>query len=190
VDGEEADSCRKLMLSASDRLIEEIQAQRELSVAERGELATKSADVGSLPFLSDLAGLYENHDVAKGKSIRIDEAAASLVLHTDRSLLARVVGNMLKNGLEASKPGETVTLGCAREGDDAVFRVHSPAAMPEKVQLQVFQRSFSTKGGSGRGLGTFSMKLLGEGYLKGKVWFESSKDKGTTFFLRLPSKKA
>jgi sensor histidine kinase regulating citrate/malate metabolism len=56
-----------------------------------------------------------------------------------------------------------------------------------EVQLQLFKRSFSTKG-AGRGIGTYSMKLLGEKYLKGKVWFQSSPEKGTTFFIAIPQK--
>ncbi|MFA7348153.1 MAG: ATP-binding protein, partial [Desulfurivibrionaceae bacterium] len=57
--------------------------------------------------------------------------------------------------------------------------------MPENVQLQIFQRSFSTKG-TGRGLGTYSIKLLGERYLKGRVSFTSTPEKGTTFRFRCP----
>jgi sensor histidine kinase regulating citrate/malate metabolism len=48
----------------------------------------------------------------------------------------------------------------------------------------MFKRSFTTKG-IGRGLGTYSMKLLGEKYLKGKVGFESSKQNGTTFYIEI-----
>ena len=52
-------------------------------------------------------------------------------------------------------------------------------------RLQVFQRSFSTKG-SGRGLGTYSMRLLTEHYLRGSVGFTSSAAEGTTFFASYP----
>jgi sensor histidine kinase regulating citrate/malate metabolism len=48
----------------------------------------------------------------------------------------------------------------------------------------LFRRSFSTKG-RGRGIGTYSMKLLGEKYLKGRVWFTSSPNAGTTFFIEV-----
>jgi signal transduction histidine kinase len=58
--------------------------------------------------------------------------------------------------------------------------------MPRHVQQQLFQRSFSTKGG-GRGLGTYSIKLLSERYLKGDVSFVSSQAEGTTFTVRFPS---
>jgi sensor histidine kinase regulating citrate/malate metabolism len=76
-------------------------------------------------------------------------------------------------------------MNCAVEGDSVVFSVHNPAVMPRDVQLQMFQRSFSTKG-SGRGLGTYSIKLLTERYLRGSVRFESRRDYGTTFYVRYP----
>jgi Signal transduction histidine kinase regulating citrate/malate metabolism len=59
--------------------------------------------------------------------------------------------------------------------------------MPREVQLQLFQRSFSTKG-SNRGLGTYSMKLLTERYLHGSIAFTVSEEEGTTFFARYPCK--
>lgn len=43
------------------------------------------------------------------------------------------------------------------------------------VHLQIFKRSFSTKR-KGRGLGTYSMKLIGKDYLKGYIRFISEKD--------------
>jgi sensor histidine kinase regulating citrate/malate metabolism len=62
--------------------------------------------------------------------------------------------------------------------------VHNQGFIPKDVQLQIFQRSFSTKG-EGRGIGTYSMKLLGEKYLKGKVRFESLDKNGTTFYIEI-----
>jgi sensor histidine kinase regulating citrate/malate metabolism len=65
------------------------------------------------------------------------------------------------------------------------FQVRNQGTIPHVVRLQIFQRSFSTKGPA-RGLGTYSMKLFAE-YLKGNVWFETSPEAGTTFFLRVPA---
>jgi sensor histidine kinase regulating citrate/malate metabolism len=53
--------------------------------------------------------------------------------------------------------------------------------------MQIFQRSFSTKG-SGRGIGTYSMKLLTEQYLGGEILVESSQENGTTFTVVIPLK--
>jgi len=92
---------------------------------------------------------------------------------------------MLKNALEATPAKENVTLGAWRDADQVEFWVDNPTFMPRDVQLQVFKRSFSTKG-SGRGIGTYSMRLLASRYLGGTVDFSSSEAQGTTFRLRLP----
>jgi signal transduction histidine kinase len=104
---------------------------------------------------------------------------------TDLRLLHRILINLTKNAIEASSEKEVVRLGCEQNGNDLEFWVHNQNCMPAQVQRQIFQRSFSTKG-SGRGLGTYSIKLLGERYLKGRVSFTSSPEKGTTFRFRCP----
>jgi sensor histidine kinase regulating citrate/malate metabolism len=92
---------------------------------------------------------------------------------------------MVKNAIEASPHGSVITLECSLKSESLLFAVSNPGFMPRENQLQVFKRSFSTKG-KGRGIGTFSMKLFGEKYLKGKVRFNSDLDFGTTFYLELP----
>jgi len=107
-------------------------------------------------------------------------------LTSDRTLLKRILGNLVKNALEACPPRQTVTLGCELiAGQKIRFWVHNPTPMPREVQLQVFNRSFSTKG-PGRGLGTYSVRLLTEKYLKGVAGFTSSPEQGTTFFVTFP----
>lgn len=85
--------------------------------------------------------------------------------------------------LPASGDFDVVSLYSRKLDNDVEFAVHNNGVMPEDMQLQIFQRSFSTKG-SNRGIGTYSIKLFTERYLKGKVWFTSEKDEGTTFYVR------
>ena len=91
---------------------------------------------------------------------------------------------MIKNALEACAQGQIVTVASHAAGDSVNFSVHNPTYITRDVQLQLFKRSFSTKG-AGRGLGTYSMKLLTERYLKGKIAFTSFEQEGTTFTLKL-----
>ena len=177
------------LTTAIDRLISEINAQRELAAAENNDLVVRPSSVQSLDVLYEAAVVGRGYDVARGKRIRVAPDAEDVSLIIDRILLGRVIFNMTKNALEASKSTDYVTLGCRKlaDGDGAKveFWVHNPGAMPDEVQLQIFQRSFTTKG-MGRGLGTYSMQLLSERYLNGKVSFESTPDKGTTFRARYP----
>lgn len=169
----------------SARLIEEINAQRELMMAESNELVVHPVEVNSQIFLQDMLTLYRYHEAAQARRLELDPQTSAVTFTSDSALLQRIIGNMVKNALEAAAPGETITLGCILQGQTIEFWVHNPGCMPYRVQLQTFQRSFSTKG-SGRGLGTYSMKLLGERYLKGKISFTSSPDQGTVFRASFP----
>jgi signal transduction histidine kinase len=100
-------------------------------------------------------------------------------------LLKRVIINMLKNALEATQKGGQIKLNCRKESGILTFSVQNPGFMPKNIQAQVFQRSFTTKG-KGRGLGTYSIKLLTERYLNGTVGFTTSEEEGTEFFVKIP----
>jgi len=182
---EEITHLSNMVFRSSERLIEEIQSQRQLLAAERGDLDVSNSEVSSRALLHEIAELYSGHDAAKDRTIIVDDTSQDIALVTDPVLLRRVIGNMVKNALEATPADGTVTLFCSEESDGTRFSVHNPTLIPRNVQLQIFQRSFSTKG-TGRGIGTYSMKLFAEQYLGGNVSFKTSKEKGTTFSVKLP----
>lgn len=165
-------------------LINDIEAQRQLSAAERGELEINIDIINSFWVLKNISELYANHVVTGDKLISIDRESEDFIFKTDISILRRILGNMTKNALEASLPGTIITLKAETKNGNTIFSVHNPGYIERDAQLQLFNRSFTTKG-SGRGLGTYSMKLFGEKYLGGKVWYESTKEKGTTFFIMI-----
>ncbi len=172
--------------SMSHQLIEQIGAQRDLSAAERGELTVSWSTVFTSDLFDDLRATYETHPVARERSIEFAPVQVA-VFQSDRILLSRVLGNLIKNALEASYPGGLVTVICKRANNDQVrFSVHNETVIPHDVQMQVFKRSFSTKEGVGRGLGTFSARLLSTQYLRGRVDFRSAHGRGTTFHVTLP----
>lgn len=166
-------------------LVDEIDGQRILVKAESGELVSNPEPIGSLRLLRDAVELYSRHPVSQNRHLQIDTQAQDVAVISDRTLLSRVLCNLVKNALEASRAGQTVTIGCTTPDNSVEFWVHNPGFIPREVQLQVFQRSFSTKG-AGRGLGTYSVKLLTERYLQGRVSFISSPEQGTTFQVRYP----
>lgn len=169
---------------SSKELASEIAGHRKLLQAEDGRLTLDLAgDVGSLELVNDLILLAGR--MWPDRPVFRRESCEDFVLTTDRSLLFRILLNMVKNAVEASSKTDTISIGCRRESDSGIFSVHNPGFMLRSTQNQVFQRSFSTKG-AGRGIGTYSIKLFGEKYLKGKAGFTSSEDWGTTFFISVP----
>ncbi len=166
-------------------LIEEIQSQKLIASAENGTLKPNRQIIISDELVRGVLTQYASLNEGEGKSAVIAPLCDSFPLVSDETILRRVLGNMVKNALEASPPGEEVTIGCWNRDGRAVFEVHNAGTIPVEAQPRIFDRFFSTKG-VGRGLGTYSMKLLAEGFLGGEVFFTSNRLKGTTFSISLP----
>lgn len=175
--------------SISNRIIDEIRSQRTLMSAESGFLELFITPFSTSDFIEEIEMLLSGLEIAPGKIIERDSDFYSGVIETDKSLLKRVILNMGKNALEAINPGQKIKLGCTllknNNKNYIEFTVYNPSFIPTDVQLQLFQRSFSTKG-SGRGEGTYSIKLLTENYLGGTIRFSSNEENGTLFSVIYP----
>jgi len=166
-------------------LLEEIKAQRDLSLAEQNDLSVNINGCSSAEIINNVLPFYNYRNFTIPVKIEIDPSSEDVDFQSDEILLARVLINMIKNALESSKEGDTINILSKKKDNCVQFKVHNPGFIPFEVQQQIFQRSFSTKG-KGRGLGTYSMKLLTERYLKGKIYFSSSESEGTSFIIEIP----
>ena len=168
----EADKKELLTIAASlsRQILDEIATQRLLSQAENASLIISDQRINTKEFLDVVVKDLRYHEVSAEKEILIESTSESLDFVSDPVILRKIINNMVKNALEASEPGESISLKVQRNGDKIRFEVHNRAFMTPEVELQVFMRSFSTKGVQ-RGLGTYSMKIFGEQYLGGKVNF-------------------
>jgi K+-sensing histidine kinase KdpD len=182
---EEAPEMVETVSSFIKSMVDEIEAQKELAAAENNELIIRKSILNSEELVDNIIQLYCNHEVARRNYILKDSQFQEVNFESDQRLISRVLGNMLKNALEASPANSSITVGCARHEDGLEFWVHNQSYIPRNVQLQIFQRSFSTKD-SARGLGTYSIRMFTESYLQGRVRFYSSKEEGTTFYAKYP----
>ena len=175
----------------------EIRDHRALMLAESGALVPSKSLLEVDEFFGTLEAVFAFDALGEGRRIEI-EAAPGATVHTDGSLLLRVLVNMVRNALEAVPPGGSVRVWCdaieersgpARDARPEVvrFNVWNDGVIPPAVQAGIFQRSFSTKADRGRGLGTYGMKLLGERILGGEVTFTSTPASGTVFSIGLPA---
>jgi signal transduction histidine kinase len=173
-----------LMIS-SNQLVEEIISQRQLRNAEDGHLETMPQLTQMNTILNEVYNLYKNHTLADDKKIIVQYLNPDVKFVVDINLLVRSLGNLMKNALEASDKGQEVVLSCNLEDKKLVLNVKNQNIIPQHIQLQLFQRSFSTKEKKGRGLGLYSVKLIVEQYLKGTVSFISNSQTGTIFSIQL-----
>ncbi|GFM31675.1 sensor histidine kinase [Desulfovibrio subterraneus] len=185
----QVDSCYANLAQAAeertDQLIREVQFFQTFFAAEQGEFVPAPEPMQAVGFLNDLKLLGGLFPCAEDKRIIVDEAEEDAFFVTDRHLLQRSMENLLKNALEASSKGDEVHLGFMRKGRNVFFYVRSRPFMPQHIQAQLFQRTFSTKR-RGLGLGTYSARMFVTNYLGGSVSFESSPDEGTVFWVQIP----
>ncbi|KAB2849997.1 MAG: HAMP domain-containing histidine kinase [Ignavibacterium sp.] len=177
-----------ILQNISEQLIQEIQAQRDLINAEAGNLIIYPAVDNVKDILEKTYQLYQDNILTRGKEFVCEYPEDTLIIETDHHFIIRSLGNLIKNALEAINPGGKVSLTAKDYGDNVRFVVSNNGVIPKHIQLQIFNRSFSTKAKKGRGIGTYSVKLLIENYLKGKVSFISDEENQTKFIIELPKK--
>lgn len=174
-----------LLTSSTTSLNNEIKSNLILTLAEKDELVVNCRDVNIRRMLTETAEFFRN-TVNKQIEFITNMDGECTNFNTDENLVKRILTNMVKNAAEASDDGDIVYIGCRLDCNKLIFFVKNPAVMSDEAKGSIFKRSFTTKG-FGRGLGTYSMRLLTERYLKGKVWFTSDKGTGTIFYAEIPS---
>ncbi|MFW5760151.1 MAG: sensor histidine kinase [Cyclobacteriaceae bacterium] len=183
----EAKDMINLSLQLSNELLDDIKYFQHFTLAEKGMLDLLLSKFQVIRILQETINNIKFHKVAQNKIILLQEVKGAEIIESDRLILKQILINMLKNALEATPKDGVVNIGARLlEGGKSIrFYVNNQIEMPEQVKLQVFQRSFSTKG-KNRGLGTYSIKLFTEKYLRGKASFISNAEIGTTFFIDIP----
>ena len=189
MDDERRISLANIIHNTSVRLSKEVEIQKYLLENESLNYQPLIDDFEYSSFIDDLKTHLSVFPAAKKKELDFQMPGSPLVLRTDYSLLMRIMTNMVINAIEASEDGEVIRILPEEKGDEFKISVWNRRAIPENVQLRIFQRNFSTKDGEGRGLGTFSMKLFGEKILGGRIEFKSSEEDGTIFSFILPPKR-
>jgi len=172
----------------AENINDEVQSYRLISSAENQLLKPNFTLIDISDIVSEVISALQNMHKFKYRQIELDASAGNIV--TERTLLRRVLMNMIKNALEASNKSDVVRVSADydKKKGKAQVSVQNPQVIPKNDQLKLFQKSFSTKG-RGRGWGTYSIKILTEKYLQGEVKFVSDKIKGTIFTIIIPSLK-
>lgn len=101
--------------------------------------------------------------------------------------LVQVWTNLIKNAIQAMNQRGILTIRTRQEEDHVRVEIHDTGeGIPEDIQEQVFAPFFTTKDiGEGSGLGLDISKKIVEAHY-GHIWFETSPETGTAFFVELP----
>jgi signal transduction histidine kinase len=143
----------------------------------------------------DLASLcrevIENQQTLSDRAIELDVPAHLIMLAADEKHLSQVLAQLVNNAVKYSPDDSLITIRVHAEKHAVTLQVHTdgPALAPEQVEhlFDPFYRTPEVQYSSipGWGLGLTISKEIVERH-GGRIWAESSRDKGTTFFVKLP----
>lgn len=119
--------------------------------------------------------------------------AAHLVVNIDPPRMEQVLTNLLTNAIKYSPQGGVISLHIAPCEHNTHLQLSiqdQGIGIPQTQQALIFGRFVRAEnarlhGIGGTGLGLYLCRELVEQH-QGRIWFESSEGKGTTFFLLLP----
>ncbi len=178
----------KLIQRIASKLHDEILSQEQLFNVNFGKVHVNIQEIDSLSFLKEAAETYSSLYGIQS-NVQISSLSQSHLLYSDKTLLSRILANMIKNSADhRSSEDETIRLGCQKEDKNIVFWVNDSNYIPPQIQKNIFIKQHSSKNKT-RGWGTYSIKILSEKYLGGRVSFESNESNGTTFLVSIPIKR-
>jgi signal transduction histidine kinase len=165
-----------------------------LNYAKEREPACRLCDP-NLP-LQEVMNLMQSRAEESGVSLRGDLAPDLPKVFLDPEGIHRALLNLVTNAIDAC-----TDVSCANRKGEVFLRTSRPAGwaveyqvidngcgMDEETRNGVFQRFFSTKGSQGTGLGLMiARKIIDEH--QGVIDLVTEKNKGTTFFIRLPERE-
>ncbi|HEX6914511.1 MAG TPA: HAMP domain-containing sensor histidine kinase, partial [Chitinophagaceae bacterium] len=154
--------------------------------ANIGNIRPEQVDV--VQVLNSLIGLYSSDPKLQ---IHFSATAVNTVIYADKTQVNRLFTNLIKNAIEASQQNDPVNIYISvRSAQDGVLIAirDEGSGIPSDMREKIFSPNFTTKS-SGTGLGLAICKAIVE-KANGQVWFETSEQSGTTFFLSFPTHKS
>lgn len=173
-----------------DRLTELIGNLLDLSKIQVGhlELNKENFDFDALihTAVEDLQGLANNHKlIVKGKS--------GYAVYGDKHRILQVMTNLLNNAIKYSPGADKVVVKIMPDENKVTVAVRDFGIGISKVhQKRIFDRFFRASGANektfpGLGIGLYISSEFVHRH-GGKIWVDSAKQKGSTFYFSLPIK--
>ena len=135
--------------------------------------------------------VYLLDSLAKKQNVRLkfDSPPVASLVQLAEGEVKQILYNLMRNALQASPPGEEVTIGITLDRQEIAVHVKDQGpGIPTDIQPLIFDPFFSTKQGasqSGMGLGLSVSRSLIES-MGGRIDVESEVNKGSRFSAIFP----
>jgi signal transduction histidine kinase len=190
----EQESFIKRALVSSDRMLLLVNNLLTLNHSEDNQINFNFQKIDILNIIEQT--LFEFSGETRKKNIELIFLRPEIdipEIQGDGEMLRVVIQNLIENSIKYSDQNDKIIISLRYNKEENVieFSVHdSGIGIKEEDQKNIFNKFFRATNAAekdivGSGLGLFTTKSIVEKH-KGKIWFESMPNSGTTFFVKLP----
>lgn len=172
----------------SVRLIREFVAQEFL------ESTTVEIIKNRVDLVADMREIVDQYKASKdqvGKNIHLKSSVEKIYLKLDDIKFRQVINNLISNALKFTPDGGDISILLEEQQDTVLITVaDNGIGIPAQYHDTLFEkftraRRKGLKGEPSIGLGMSIIKTI-VSWHGGKIWFESTENQGTSFFIALP----
>lgn len=144
--------------------------------------------------ISTLVDQYKQSPLGLTQRFRFTSSTDKLYMNVDESKFLQAINNLLSNALKFTPEDGSIDVSI-RETDEKNILItvkDNGIGIPENLQPFLFDKFTKARrnglhGEPSTGLGMSIIKTIIEWH-GGRIWFESTENKGTTFYIELPKK--
>jgi CheY-like chemotaxis protein len=181
----------KVIEESGYRMLRMINLSLDLFKMERGMYHFEPSSVDVLKIIKRI--FLENKSLAASKNIGLEitinghsqQEHENFLVQGEELLCYSMFSNLIKNAVEASPQGETMTVRAFFANMEGHISIHNRGVVPEKIRSTFFEKYATAGKSGGTGLGTYSAKLIAETQ-KGSIGMITSEDQGTMITVILP----
>jgi len=189
---EEKEQYLKMLNISSDRLINTVTNFMDISLLTSGNQKIYKKEIRLEKLMNDTVEKFQNACESKKLSLilHLKGLENDLKVYTDGDLLSKILNHLIDNALKSTNQG-TIAVGCDIKDNELHFFVKdSGIGIYEENKQKIFdyfmqENIDNTRGYEGSGLGLTISKGIVD-LLGGKIWLDSEKGNGTTFYFSIP----
>ena len=182
----------KIIKDTSSDTLELINEILEATSNTPADIKKQLVEINSL--LNNSIELLRFKAAEKHQQIMIDGLDSPEQLYINREMIWRVISNLVSNAIKFSPVGESIHIRSLHQGNFVQISITDHGiGIPNDMKDKIFNmftdaKRTGTIGEKSFGLGLSICKQIIEKH-NGKIWFESTPEKGTTFYVKLPKPK-
>jgi signal transduction histidine kinase len=162
-----------------------------MSRIEQGNIVFSPRALDVVLFVERLLSQYKPFFQKKSITILFQNHPESLAALLDSGALHNIIQPLISNAIEYTPEKGKIEVSLKKQEDKFLFTITDTGiGIPEKDKEHIFDKfkrgsNVANVKKEGFGLGLYTaVKTVG--LLKGKIWFDSTEEKGTTFYVELP----